>query len=500
MLFLLLSFMRKTMNKINKVFSSVLVLLFIESVVLAFFHGTYLEAFFVGVPAMLVPLWMLKTAPDAALTRHSSALAVMIFACLHIHQMNGLIEVHFEIFILMAVLIVFSDWKLFISAVGLIAVHHLSFYFMQVNGMEVFVFDQDRLLFSTVILHAVYAIVEALIAGFIAKILYEDSLVGKELAKVTNVLMIDENSLDLKIRTNASGSTVLAGFNHLLSVLDNVVVGVKSQTNDFIVNSNNLMSAKVELEASASNRQQETEMIASSIEEMSVTVSSIAEDTSKLNDQMQEASAATEATNNYIAEINVKNKELTDALNQTSNEIAALASSSDVITNVLSEITSIADQTNLLALNAAIEAARAGEQGRGFAVVADEVRALANRTKESTDKIGDTLTKLASYSKSSTQSMENCIKAVDIVIDVAEKANEEVANASQLVSLSSDIANSVAAAVEEQSVTTNGIAQSTEKMSLLGKDDAIKVEMLAQEANQISKAVASLESSIACFK
>ena len=215
---------------------------------------------------------------------------------------------------------------------------------------------------------------------------------------------------------------------------------------------------------------------------------------------MQQANTSTQTANQYIEDINIKNAELAGILNKTNDEIIALASSSDVISKVLSEISSIADQTNLLALNAAIEAARAGEQGRGFAVVADEVRALANRTKESTEKVNETLAKLVIYSKSSTQSMGQCISAVDVVVSVAGQASQEIANASYLVSLSNDIAHSVTAAVQEQSIATKKIAKSADKVSSLGQNDAMKVDTLAQEAEHIAKAASSLELSIARFK
>jgi methyl-accepting chemotaxis protein len=488
------------MNKNNKLFTYLFSVLFAESLLLGFIYDSYLSAFVIGLPALLVPIYFYKTAENKAIAGHISALSAMIFAALHIHQTNGLIEVHFEIFILLAFLIIFQDWRIFITAILVVALHHISFYFLQVNDTGVFIFDEERLLFTTVIIHAVYAIAESIIAGYIAYSMKVESEAGKELSLVATALTADVNAIDLNIKTTANNNSTLMSFNELLVLLSSVIQVVKEQVIELKTNSLNLNKTKTELESSTAQRQQETEVIAASAEEMAVTVTSIAQETNQLSDQMQEATNYTKSSNEEIMSINEQNKKLTSALEKTSEQVNDLANSTEAISKVLSEISGIAEQTNLLALNAAIEAARAGEQGRGFAVVADEVRALATRTKESTNKIGQTLSLLKNYSKLTTESMTHSIAIVQSVIESADNAQKKISQASTLVEHASAISMNVAAAIEQQSVTTADIAKSAETLRDTALIDRERVEALSQEANSVTHTSGAMALNIARFK
>ncbi|WP_409372744.1 hypothetical protein [Pseudoalteromonas sp. bablab_jr011] len=159
------------MTSVSRLFTYLFILLFLESLILGVVFSTLLSGVLTGLILLSLPLWMLHKHPDSALTAHIVAAGCMMFSFLHIQQSFGLIEVHFEIFILMAVLIMFVEWRVFITALAFVAVHHLSFYYLQINDAGVYVFDPDRLFFSTVLIHAAYAIVEAIVAGYIAKTL-----------------------------------------------------------------------------------------------------------------------------------------------------------------------------------------------------------------------------------------------------------------------------------------------------------------------------------------
>ncbi len=203
----------------------------------------------------------------------------------------------------------------------------------------------------------------------------------------------------------------------------------------------------------------ETDQVAAAMNQMSTTVQEIVRVVSKAADTSQYGLDITNEGHKVVSQTTESITELSEQLVEVDTAISRLIEGTRTIETVLSEISSIADQTNLLALNAAIEAARAGEQGRGFAVVADEVRALALRSRQSTDEIGKLILQLRSESDFVTGSMvkgrelsTNCVSMVDETKQALAKIIKEVSSLA-------DINIQISTSVEKQSVVTEHINQ-----------------------------------------
>jgi len=248
------------------------------------------------------------------------------------------------------------------------------------------------------------------------------------------------------------------------------------------------------------SQQDETLQVAAAIEEMTSTAKEVAQNTTTAADASQEAEEIIEAGGDAV-------KRAVDAINSVSSQVQVagesinqLHESSNNISTVINVIKGIAEQTNLLALNAAIEAARAGEQGRGFAVVADEVRTLAQRTQESTAEIEAMIRQFQSDSSKAYEQMnegrDNVESSVALVHDVEDKLkNITVANTKI-----SDMTVQIAAATEEQVAVSEDIAQ---KMQLIGdksQSAATGGEQIAGAAHEQARLASTLEKMASEFK
>ncbi len=247
-------------------------------------------------------------------------------------------------------------------------------------------------------------------------------------------------------------------------------------------------------------QQQQSEMVATAATEMQCTIEEIARNTDsaakKTQDTSQNAIGGHQLVGKTVSNIN----SLSDRLGEASNVVSKLEEDSATIGTVLGVIRGIAEQTNLLALNAAIEAARAGEQGRGFAVVADEVRSLAMRTQESTQEIETITSALQTRTADIVKVMEVCRKEGSESSEQAEKAGQALEEITNNVNDILDMNTMIAAAIEEQ----NMVASEVNKNVVAIRDVAIEVKELTDSnkdtSNIVLKQVKTLHETVKDFK
>jgi len=309
---------------------------------------------------------------------------------------------------------------------------------------------------------------------------------------------------DLTKRLNVKGKTEVAwlssSFNKFLAKVQKTIRHITQTGTDISVQSASLSSITTDLTQGVSQQLEGTERVKEAMAAMIASVDNIANNAYTTAHAVQEADKETKAGYNMVQEVKQVIDQLALEVERGSMVIGELNQYSNNIGSVIDVIRSIAEQTNLLALNAAIEAARAGEQGRGFAVVADEVRVLASRTQKSTQEIQDTIQRLQETAQRASSVMaENQNRAI-LSVEKVNAAGQKLDHIASMVNTITTQNSHIASAVEQQSRMSLEISRNIERVGQMVAASAREAERTDAISRSLASLADNLKSAISYFK
>ena len=308
-------------------------------------------------------------------------------------------------------------------------------------------------------------VVVALAAGIGYHIAHSVRTPLTRILKTLEALSGGDMTQRIEIRYNNEFSRVSGHINDLADNLHNILVRLNEASDDLTHTANTNQETLTGTQSQLNQQRQQTASVATAMNQMSHSVEEVAQSAQSSLEMVGQVELASEQGRQIMSTNITTINQLETRLNQSVDAVKELQNMSSQIGSILDVIRNIAEQTNLLALNAAIEAARAGEQGRGFAVVADEVRVLAQRTTESTSEIENMISALQSSSTSANSVIQSCMDDMTLSVDQASNANSAMEEIQSLILEISHMSAHISSAAVEQNQTATEIAQSIEEIN-----------------------------------
>ena len=288
-------------------------------------------------------------------------------------------------------------------------------------------------------------------------------------------------------------------FNMLMGSFRQTIRQVHDSANTVIATATQLATSSAQITQGSQTQSEAAAATAAAVEEITVSINAVSANTEEVRKLSEQSLQQTRQGNQSVTEMIGEIQSVQDAVNQIENSVKEFVESTRAIAGMTQQVKDIADQTNLLALNAAIEAARAGEQGRGFAVVADEVRKLAEKSAQSASEIDQVTNLLNQKSTHVEATVQGGLRSLLATQEHVSRVSAVLAEAGDSVTKSSAGVNDIAASVSEQSLASTEIARNVEKIAQMSEENHAAVNSNSQDIVRLEKLARDLQTAIGRF-